>query len=287
MADAGLVGHAVDTHACLVLDNGRATDRHIAHPVRFGHDPCSFNVAKGRANLQRHIKFLGELDAARVHDARPDACQLQHLVITDGVDFLCFGDNAGVGRINAIHIGIDFTADRVVHHARIQFHNRCQSDRRGVGAAAAQGGDIEVLIRALETGNDDNLAFIQRLPHALRGDVFDAGPRVRAVRNDADLSAGEADGWFAKFMDRHGQQGDGDLLAGGQKHVHFTSGWRFADFLGQRNKFIGRIAAGANHDDDLVAFLLSANGSPRRRHDPLRRRDAGAAEFLYDQGQIW
>ena len=53
--------------------------------------------------------------------------------------------------------------------------------------------------------------------------------------------------------------------------------------LGQLDQLVGGVAAGADDDDDLVAGLLGADGPPGRVHDPLRRRDAGAAEFLHDQ----
>ena len=55
--------------------------------------------------------------------------------------------------------------------------------------------------------------------------------------------------------------------------------------LGQLDQLVGGVAAGADDDDDLVAGLLGADGPAGRRHDALRRRHAGAAEFLHDQRQ--
>ena len=116
-------------------------------------------------------------------------------------------------------------------------------------------------------------------------DALDAGLGVRAVGDDADLGAGEADGAFAERLDRHRHQRDGDLLAGGQQHVHLAGRRLLGDFLGQLDQFVGGVAAGADDDDDLIAGLLGADGPPRRRHDALRVRHAGAAEFLHDQSQ--
>ena len=86
-------------------------------------------------------------------------------------------------------------------------------------------------------------------------------------------------------LDRHGHQGDGDLLAGGQQHVHLAGRRLLADLAGQLDQLVGGVAAGADDDDDLIAGLLGADGPPGRRHDPLGGRHAGAAELLHDKTQ--
>ena len=43
------------------------------------------------------------------------------------------------------------------------FHDGGQGDGRGVGAAAAERGDVVVLVDALEAGHDDDMAVGQRL----------------------------------------------------------------------------------------------------------------------------
>jgi hypothetical protein len=48
-----------------------------------------------------------------------------------------------------------------------------------------------------------------------------------------DLPAGEAPGLQADVLEGHGQQGDGDLLAGGDQHVQFARVGLLVDFLGQ------------------------------------------------------
>ena len=115
------------------------------------------------------------------------------------------------------------------------------------------------------------------------GDVLDAGLGVRTVGDDADLGAGEADGLFAERLDGHGHEGDGDLLAGRQQHVHLAGRRMLADLAGQFDELIGGVAASADDDDDLIAGLLRADRPPGRPHDPLRRRHTAAAEFLHDQ----
>ena len=61
--------------------------------------------------MQRHVELLGELDAARVHDAGADAGQLQHLVVADGVDLAGLGHDARVGGVDAVDVGVDFAVD--------------------------------------------------------------------------------------------------------------------------------------------------------------------------------
>jgi len=81
------------------------------HPVGLGHDPCAFHVAERGSYLQRHVELPGKLDAARVHDPRADAGQFQHLVVADGVQLARFGDDARVGGVDAVNVGVDFAAD--------------------------------------------------------------------------------------------------------------------------------------------------------------------------------
>src|SRR5262249_45000363 len=151
----------------------------------------------------------------------------------------------------------------------VVLHDGGKGDGGGVGAAAAEGGDVVILVDALEAGDDDDVAVIERVPHALRGDILDAGLGVEAVGDDADLGAGEADGLFTERLDGHGHEGDGDLLASGQQHVHFTGGRLVADFLGQLDQFVGGVAARTNDDDDMIAGMLGADGPAGGTGDAL------------------
>ena len=83
------------------------------------------------------MKFLGELDAPRMHDAGADAGQLEHLVVTDDVDLAGLGNQARIGRVDAVHVGVDFAADLAVAGRFVVLHDRGQSDRGGVGTPAA------------------------------------------------------------------------------------------------------------------------------------------------------
>lgn len=165
VADAGLVGHVLDEHAGLVADHGRPADVHVAHPRGLGHDPRALGVGERAADHERDVELLGELDGARMHDARADARQFQHLVVADGVELAGLGDDARVGGVDAVDVRIDLTADGVGDGrpgVGFMFEHRGQRDGRGVGPAAAQRGDVKLLVHALKAGDDDDLPFGER-----------------------------------------------------------------------------------------------------------------------------
>ena len=78
--------------------------------VGLRHDPGAVGVAERRPHLHRHVELLGELDAARVHDAGPDAGQLQHLVVADRLHLPRLGHDPRVGGVNAVHVGVNLAA---------------------------------------------------------------------------------------------------------------------------------------------------------------------------------
>src|SRR5204863_377835 len=109
--------------------------------------------------------------------------------------------DARIGGVDAIDVRVDFTAD-IGRLGPVVLHHRGESHGGGVGAAASERGDVVVLVDPLKAGDNDDVAVVERLPHALRRDVLDAGLGVEAVGDDADLGAGEADRFFAQALDR-------------------------------------------------------------------------------------
>ena len=137
------------------------------------------------ADVNRHVELLAELDRAAVHHAGAEAGQLEHFVVADAAHLAGLGHEARIGREDAVDVGVDL-ADVGVEHGR-------QGDGGRVAAAAAERGDVEVFVDALEAGRDDDLAVVEQLLHALGRDRLDAGLGVGAIGADADLAAGEAD----------------------------------------------------------------------------------------------
>src|SRR5208282_1944515 len=99
-------------------------------------------------------------------------------------------------------------------------------------------------------------------------DGLDAGLGESAVGDEADLPAGETDGFMALGVHGHGHEGDGDLFAGGEELVEFALGGRGGGFLsesadgvGEVDQIIGGVAHGRDDDDDAAAGLLGGDGA--------------------------
>ena len=59
------------------------------------------------------------------------------------------------------------------------------------------------------------------------------------------------------FLDRFRRaERDGDLLAGGEEHVHLAGRRAVADFIGKVDQMVGVVPHGADHHQHLVAGLL-------------------------------
>ena len=100
----------------------------------------------------------------------------------------------------------------------------------------------------------------------------------------AHLAAGERARRDAAFAQRHGQQRDRHLFAGGQQHVHFAR-IRFArDAGGEVDQPVGVIAHGGDDDGDAIAALAHGGDFFGDALDQLDGADRGAAVFLDDQG---
>ena len=201
----------------LVFHLGCTADGQIGG-FRMGRDHGAGRVAETASHVDRHGKFLRKLDCPAVHYARPGAGQLEHLVVADSVQATSLGHDARVGRVDAVHVGVDF-AGRCVEHGG-------QGHSRGVAAAAAQRGDVERLVDPLKPGSDHDSAGIQRRVQPVGRNGLDAGLGVAAVGHNADLSPRHADRFVPQRVDGHRHQGHGHLLAGREQHIHLP-GRRF------------------------------------------------------------
>ena len=148
--------------------------------------------------------------------------------------FLASGTSLRVGGGDAAHIG-EYLADIRVEHGG-------QRDGRGVGAAPAERGDVGIAIDALEARDDDDLALTEGLEDPRRSRYSGCAPCVKAVGDDADLAAGEADGRHTEGLDGDGHQGDGDLLAGGEQHVQLTPRRPVAELTRRGDQVVGGVA---------------------------------------------
>ena len=202
------------------------------------------------------------------------ACQLQHFFKGDGVHTARFGYHARVGGVNAVHIGINL--------AFVCLEGSSQRHGRSIRTAAAEGGNVAFGIYALETGDNHYATFLQIGAHGGVVDVFDARFGVRAVGFYGNLPAGITLGIDADVFQRHGQQADGDLFAGGQYHIQFARIGEFLHFMRQRHQSVGFAAHGGYDYHHVVTGFAGFRHALGHVFDAFGRADRGAAVFLYN-----
>ena len=166
--DAGLVGHAAHGHPGFVGGVGDGSDDRALHGVIFLSHPGAVVVGEARAHVDGDVVLARVLDGAHGEHLRAGGGHLQHLVVGDVVDLAGLGDQAGVGGVDAVDVGVDL--------ADVGAQGVGQGDRRGVGAAAAERGHVFLGGHALEAGDEDDLAAVHGFLHARRVDVEDARP---------------------------------------------------------------------------------------------------------------
>ena len=194
--------------------------------------------------MHRHAVLLRELDRAGLEHLGAEARHLEHLVVGDPVELLRLGDDVRVGGVDAVHVGVDL--------ADVGAERGGEGHRREVGAAPAERRDVVLLGHALEARHDRDVAVVEGPPDLVAVDPDDPGPGVRGVGPDPGLLAGERARLVAGGVDRHGEERDGDLLPGGEQHVHLALGRRRGDLLGQADQPVGGLPHGGDDDDDPV-----------------------------------
>src|SRR4051812_6693173 len=273
------VRHAVDGDLALapvVRDAGddRLFHREVLH--RAGHDRAG-ELGVGAAHVHGDAVAAGGLDAAEHEHLGAGRGELEHLLVGDGRQPLGVGHDPRVGGEDAVDVGVDL-ADVGLQRGR-------DGDRGGVRAAPAQRGDVlGVLADALEAGDDDDRALVQRLPQPARGDVDDPRLAVAGRGDDARLRAGERARLVAVRGDRYRQQRHRDPLARGQQHVQLAAGRGVGDLAGLVEQLVGRVAHRGDHDDDVVAVLLGSHDPLGDALDVRRSRYGGTTVLLDDQG---
>ncbi len=225
--------------------------------------------------MDRHIEFFTELDRPTVHHARTEAGKFQHFVVAHAANEARFGQLAGIGGVDAIHVSIDF--------ALVRIQRSRQRNGGGVASSASERRDVRVFIDSLKTCGDHDLAFVQQRFHPLGRDRMNASLRVRAVGFDSDLTARQADRFVAHRINCHCHQCNTDLLAGRQQHVHFASRRFLVHLTSQFNQPVGVLAHRTDNHDDLMALLPSSNRFSSGRKNFFTVGDAGATKFLNDK----
>ena len=205
---------------------------------------------------------------------RAEAGQLEHFFKSDGIEAARFGHDARVGGVNAVHVGVDL--------AFVGLEGGGKCDGRGVRTAAAQRGDVARAADALETGDDDDAAFSQIGTHFLVVYAFDAGFGVGGIGFQGNLPAGIAFCVHADVFQRHRQEADGHLFAGGQDHIQFARVGVFLHFVRQCHQTVGFAAHGGNDHDHVMTFGAGFGNTVGYVFDAFGGTYRCSAVFLYD-----
>src|SRR5690606_18607454 len=104
------------------------------------------------------------------HDLGAEGGEFEHRLIADALDLAGIGDDARVGGVDAVHIGVDL--------ADLGADGGGDGDCAGVAAAAAEGGDVALIGGALEAGDDDDAAAVEFALNAIALDGADTGAGV-------------------------------------------------------------------------------------------------------------
>lgn len=201
--------------------------------------------------------------------------QLEHFIVGDLIDLERIGNDAGVGGVDALHIGVDL--------AEIGIESGCQCHCTGIRTAPSQGGDISVLVDALETGHDDDVALIQFIAEPLGVDAAHPGSTMGTVGMDTGLPAGQRNGRHTQPLQSQRHQRHGSQLAGGHQRIQLPLGRVGVDLLGLCDEVVGGFALCRYNHDHLVALAVCIGNDACHMGDLLGICHRAATEFLYNQ----
>ena len=154
--DAGLVADAGQRHAGLLVGVGHGGYERLLHGLVLGDDEGTGAVLEAAAAVDADAVVAGVLDRAQLQHLGPGGRHLEHLLEGDDRQLAGVGDDPRVGAEDAGDVGVDL-ADAGVERGG-------EGDGGGVGAAAAERGDVAALGRdPLEAGDEDDPVLLERV----------------------------------------------------------------------------------------------------------------------------
>ncbi len=222
--------------------------------------------------MDRHVVFLGKLHRAGLQHVGPQAAELQHFVVADGVKLAGVGDDPRVGGENAVHVGV------VLAHAGVE--HRAQGDQRRVAPAPAERGGLALVVDALKTRHDDDRPVGELVQDLLLVDRLNPCLGERVVRPQVNLLAGVADSVIPQAVHRHCEEGDAHLLSAGQQLVQLPLGRVRRHLSAEVHQVIGGLAHRGDDDDHFVPVPPGGDGFLCAADNLLDRADTRAAELL-------
>ena len=235
----------------------------------------NLRIGEAGEHARRHLVFACEFHRADLQHPGAGARHLEHFLEADGVQAPRFGDYARIRGVDTVDIGVDL--------ALVGAQGGRERHRRGVGAAAAQRGDVALRVHALETGDHRDAAVLEVLPQAHFVDRDDARAVISRIGQHSYLPAGIAARLDAQREQRHREQAHRHLLAGGRDDIEFTRVWVLLYAGRERQQPVRLAGHGRGHDHDAMPGCLPLGDAPRDIADALDGAYRSAAEFLDDQ----
>ena len=137
-SDARLVRNLDDRDAGDVVVESDPFDKHFFHFANLLDNGARHIAVDARAHFHLNRIFFRHFHRAVVQNIGAAGGKLEHLVVGNLVELVGIGDDARVGGVYAVHIGVDFTF--------ICLERSCNGDCTGVAAAASEGGDVIVAV---------------------------------------------------------------------------------------------------------------------------------------------
>ena len=248
--DPGPVGHAEDRHLRLrgVVRDSR--DDRLLHQLLLTDDPRPLVPRERGADVDADSMVAGELDRAQHQDLGAGRGQLQHLLVRDGVELACLGNDARIGREDPLDIGVDL--------AGVGVECGCERDGRRVRPAPAERRHLELGRDALEAGDEHDRAPRKRLVDPLWADLEHLRARVLGVGDDARLRAREGDRGVPEVVDRHRGERARDPFTDREQHVELARVRGRRNLMGQVDEVVGRPAHRREDADDVVSGVARA-----------------------------
>ena len=168
-ATPGRSGTLMQRHLRFVAAVGDAADHFLFHDLILVDDQRSGRVGEARQHLHAHAMVHRHLDRAGLQHLGAQRRQFQHFLVGDLIELARLRNDARIGRVDAVDIGVDIAA--------VGLERRRQRHRRGIRAAAAQRRDAPVGPEPLEPGDHRDLPVRQAALESRRVSIA----RMRAL----------------------------------------------------------------------------------------------------------
>ncbi len=228
-------------------------------------------------DLHAHALLHRQAHRARLENLGPDARELEHFLVGHRLLLLRLGDDARVGGVDTVDIGVDVAA--------IGLDRGSDGNRRGIRTAATERGHAAIVAQSLEAGDHRDLARLHAGDERLGIDALDARLGMRLDRVDRQLPAEPAACLAAQRLESEREKARSHLFAAGDDDVVFGRVVERIRLAAEIDQPVSLARHGGHDHRDLVPARGLLAHDIRHAPDALGPRHRGAAEFHHDTGQ--